>query len=360
MSPRTCALIGLALLACAQSLAYFGLRPQRAAQARPGEVYGALPPGEFAGTMLLGGFRGLATDLMWMRAVNAKDEGRFYESMALARAISQVQPRFELVWEFMAWDMGYNIGHEVEDRDGKWGWYLAGLAANAEGCERNPRSERLLRHLAWMFFHKGDTFADRVAAARWDAMLNPVIAGVNRQLPAASRIDALPAAAGLSNFRIAARLYQGAVALADDGGLAIPPYIRRQVPLAIERDGNLLRNRGEHRLALVRWLDALAAWQVVKAWNERPVVDGDDAFQKQVGRETWEINDGRLRRKAAYLAEQLAGDRASGQRTATAINERRWDEARALLATGDWRASVPRAQVVWLGETTGKDEALRP
>jgi len=46
------------------------------------EAFVELQPGEFAGTLLLGGLRGLVGDLLWMRAVRAKEDGRFYEDLA--------------------------------------------------------------------------------------------------------------------------------------------------------------------------------------------------------------------------------------------------------------------------------------
>ena len=112
-SGRPLRLLALAagLLVAAQALATV------AAPKRDVAGIGGLPPGEFAGTLMLGGFRGLACDLLWLRAVSAKEAGRFYESVALAEAITQVQPRFADVWQHLAHDLAYNLSFEADGPD---------------------------------------------------------------------------------------------------------------------------------------------------------------------------------------------------------------------------------------------------
>ena len=41
----------------------------------------------------MGAFRGIFVNVLWLRANNAKEEGRFYESIELARSITKLQPR---------------------------------------------------------------------------------------------------------------------------------------------------------------------------------------------------------------------------------------------------------------------------
>jgi len=349
VSARLSFVIGLALLVAAHLIATRWVAPQRASLVATAEIQDALTPGEFAGTLMLGGFRGLATDLLWMRAVASKDAGRFYETVTLCEAIVRVQPRFEQVWEFMAWDMGYNIAHEIGDEDGKWAWFQAGVGFNARGCRRNPDSVRLLRHLAWIFYHKGDWFHRRIEAHDFTALLAPIIAEVDRRA-GGGRVAALPARAGLTTYELSTALYRAAIALADAEGVAVQPFMRRMVPLGIERDGNLWRNRGDHRRALARWLDALESWREITAWHDQPAEDADDARDRAISRDSYERNEGRLRRKAAFLARRLAEDPAVGERVAVAIEARDWISARAALAGEGWRTAANRGGVRWLDE----------
>ncbi|MFW5829060.1 MAG: hypothetical protein ACOCXA_02260, partial [Planctomycetota bacterium] len=83
MRPRSVLALGLSCLLLAQLVGLYGVQPRRPASPLPEGWFGALPPGEQVGLLMLGGFRGLAIDLLWLRAVQAKRDGRFYESVAL-------------------------------------------------------------------------------------------------------------------------------------------------------------------------------------------------------------------------------------------------------------------------------------
>lgn len=343
------AIIGIVLLALAQALAV------AAAPKRDVAGIGGLPPGEFAGTLMLGGFRGLACDLLWLRAVSAKEGGRFYESVALAEAITQVQPRFADVWQHLAHDLAYNISFEADGPDQRFGWFVAGARANARGVERNPGVERLVRHLAWMFHHKGDLFHSRIEATDFAAMVNPLLAELRRRIGDDPRLADLPAGAGNSNFAIANRLYGASVAIgeADEraGRGRLPAFVRRMAAHTLDADGNRLRNRGEHLAAVLRWIDAGQEWSSVKAWIDQPDADQRARNARASTEEVYGRSDGRVRRKAADLAPQLAPDAAAGQAVALAIHERRWDEARRLLAQPGWkRTAGTDGRIRWLDE----------
>ena len=349
MKPRSALIAGAACLLAAQVLASLAIKPLRATTVAAGETFTALKPGEFAGTLLLGGFRGLACDLLWMRASTAKDNRRFFESVALFQAISRIQPRFEQIWEYMSWDMAYNIAVEVDDPAGKFSWYLAGLDANVRGCRRNLGSDRLLRHLAWMYHHKGDTFHERVLAADWAPLLNPLIDELNPRLGGVP-LERFPAGPGLSNFALSERIYRIALRVATHEGKHVPAFVRRMVPLAVEKDGNLRRNRGLHREALMRYLDALDAWTEVSAWIAAPDTDEQDTYDKSLSGDSSERNEGRLRRKAASLARELAPDPASGDAAALALLTGRFADARAAISAPGWKDVASRASIRWLDE----------
>lgn len=349
MTPRLALISGIALLAAAQGLAWWVLTPLRPVPTRAQEVYDALTPGEFAGTLMLGGFRGTACDLLWMRADMAKEAGRFYESVALFQTISRIQPRFEQPWQYMAWDLAYNISHEVESQEAKWSWVVAGIRTAVRGFGRNPGSEKLLRHLAWMFHHKGDLFHGQIEAANWSSELNPVLAAVNAQIEPSKRIEPFPDTAGLGNFAVSSRLYRACVALAErDGRRGPPAFVRRMVPLAIESDGNVARNRGRHLDALRRYQASLEAWEEVAVWARATPRDDNEGNQRRMTLDSYERNSGALRRKAAQLARQLGGEQ--GEATAQRIEERDLAGSAALLARPGWRTSAAKLGVRWLDE----------
>lgn len=350
MKPRTALIAGILCLVAAQLMASFALRPLRAATVSAKEVYTAVQPGEFAGTLLLGGFRGLACDLLWMRGTAAKDNRRFYESVAIFQVISRIQPRFEQIWEYMSWDMAYNIAVEVDDESGKWSWFIAGLDANVRGCRRNPGSERLLRHLAWMFHHKGDTFHERVLGAEWAPMLNPLIEDLNLRLPAADRLTPLPPGNGMTNFQLSAYIYDAALKIARAEGKYPPAFVKRMIPHAVEKDGNLWRNRGEHLRALNLYLDSLDRWKPLLEWLVSPRIDERDDYDRELSFETVQRNEGRVRRKTAELARILAPDEATGLAAAQAILARDDATVRELLRRPGWKTAAVRGGIRWLDE----------
>lgn len=342
-------IIGVVLLLLAQLLA------SAAAPKRDVAGIGGLPPGEFAGTLMLGGFRGLACDLLWLRAVSAKEGGRFYESVALAEAITRVQPRFADVWQHLAHDLAYNISYEADGPDQRYSWFLAGVRANARGVERNPGVERLLRHLAWMFHHKGDLFHSRIEGTDFAPMVNPLLAELRRRIGDDPRLADLPAGPGNSNFAIAHRLYAACVALGEAdlaaGRSRLPAFVRRMSAHTLDADGNRLRNRGEHLAAVQVWLQAGAEWEAVKRWIDQPAATQQERNARASTAEVYGRTDGRVRRKAADLAQLLAPDAASGQAVALAILERRWDEAHRLLAQPGWKRTAGlEARIRWLDE----------
>jgi hypothetical protein len=342
---RRALVIGLILLAAAQSVALL---------AAPRRETAALPPGEFAGTLMLGGFRGLACDLLWLRAVSAKEAGRFYESVALAEAITRVQPRFSDVWQHLAHDLAYNIAHEADGQDGKYTWFVAGVRANARGVDRNPGVEKLVRHLAWLFHHKGDLFHERIEAEDWSGLINPLLAEVRARTGDQLILD-LPAGPGSTNFAIANRLYTASVALGDQQEAAgkgrLAAFVRRMVCHTLDADANLARNRGNHLAAIRRWLDAGEAWQRVSAWVDSPLSDANAVHSRNSTREVVQRVEGRLRRKTADLARLLAPDPATGNATAAAIEARLFDEARILLAKPGWlSSSTAVGRIRWLDE----------
>lgn len=350
-SNRPLRLLALAagLLVAAQVLATV------AAPKRDVAGLGGLPPGEFAGTLMLGGFRGLACDLLWLRAVSAKEAGRFYESVALAEAITQVQPRFADVWQHLAHDLAYNISFEADGPDQRYSWFVAGTRANARGVERNPGVERLLRHLAWMFHHKGDLFHSRIEAQDWAEVINPLLAVVRERTGDTARAAALPAGPGNSNFTIAHRLYAASVALGEfdqRSGRGRPPaFVRRMAAHTLDADGNRLRNRGEHLQAISTWIAAGEEWARVQTWMDLPVTEEGEKRARNSTAEVLGRSEGRVRRKAAAMALQLAPDEAAGIAAADAILARKWDEARRLLAQPGWKKTAgAEGRIRWLDE----------
>ena len=120
-----------------------------------------LPPQIVLATTAPGSFRGLFVDILWHRANQLKEEGKFQEASTLSQWITTLQPRFPQVWAFHAWNMAYNISVATHTSEERWDWVNKGIRLLREqGIPYNPRAVRLYRELSWIFFHKIGQYSD--------------------------------------------------------------------------------------------------------------------------------------------------------------------------------------------------------
>lgn len=146
-----------------------------------GQVARSLPPGIAWRQAALGSFRGIVVNVLWIRATKLKDQGKFHEAMQLAQWITQLQPKFEQVWIFHAWNMAYNISVATKTAEERWMWVKQGIELlRDQAIPLNPDSARLHKELSWIFLHKiGQNtdekhwFYKKELAAEWHELLGP-------------------------------------------------------------------------------------------------------------------------------------------------------------------------------------------
>src|SRR6266446_10949696 len=61
------------------------------------------PPALAFTTVALGGFRGLISNALWIRASDLQDNDKFFEMVQLADWITKLEPHFTQVWLFESW-----------------------------------------------------------------------------------------------------------------------------------------------------------------------------------------------------------------------------------------------------------------
>jgi len=106
-------------------------------------------------TVALGGFRGLISNALWIRASDLQDEDKFFEMAQLADWITKLEPHFVQVWLVQAWNMAYNISVKFKDYSDRWRWVSRGIELlRDEGLKYNPNETLIYRELAWFFQHK--------------------------------------------------------------------------------------------------------------------------------------------------------------------------------------------------------------
>ncbi len=118
------------------------------------ELKGA-PPVLMLTTVALGGFRGLISNLLWIRASDLQDNDKFFEMVQLADWITKLEPHFTQVWTHEAWNMAYNISVKFRDPADRWRWVERGIQLlRDDGLRYNPDDVLIHRELAWFFQHK--------------------------------------------------------------------------------------------------------------------------------------------------------------------------------------------------------------
>jgi hypothetical protein len=138
-------------------------------------------PPQVAMGIAMGAFRGLFVNFLWIRANALKEDGRYYEAIDLARAITKLQPRFPQVWVFHAWNMSYNISVSTQTPQERWAWVEAGInLLRDQAIPANPNDMLLHKELAWIFLHKvggwmddANVYYKRQLAADWTCILGP-------------------------------------------------------------------------------------------------------------------------------------------------------------------------------------------
>jgi hypothetical protein len=106
-------------------------------------------------TVALGGFRGLISNALWIRASDLQDEDKFFEMAQLANWITVLEPHFVQVWLVQAWNMAYNISVKFKDFSDRWRWVERGIELlRDDGLRYNPNETLIYRELAWFYQHK--------------------------------------------------------------------------------------------------------------------------------------------------------------------------------------------------------------
>jgi hypothetical protein len=120
------------------------------------------PPVLALTTVALGGFRGLISNMLWMRASDLQDQDKFFEMVQLADWITKLEPHYAQVWVVQAWNMAFNISVKFNDPADRWRWVERGIELlRDEGLKYNPYDVLIHRELGWIFqFKMGDNLDD--------------------------------------------------------------------------------------------------------------------------------------------------------------------------------------------------------
>src|SRR6185312_1871759 len=102
---------------------------------------------------LIGGFRGVAANILWTRAEDLKKAHEWDRLKQTVDMITKLQPHFLSVWTFQGWNLAYNVSAEWDDPADKYEWIKQGINFVREGVTKNQKSPDLLWDTAWTYYH---------------------------------------------------------------------------------------------------------------------------------------------------------------------------------------------------------------
>ena len=112
------------------------------------------PPIVAFSTMALGGFRGLIADILWIRAGDLQQKGKYYELVQLSDWILKLQPKFASAASYMGWNMAYNVSVASKRPEDRWRWVRRGIQLMQDAVAMNPNDPDVYHELAWIYQHK--------------------------------------------------------------------------------------------------------------------------------------------------------------------------------------------------------------
>ena len=87
---------------------------------------------------LLGGFRGIVANYLWIRAEENKRDHDWDRLKANVDLITKLQPHFLSIWTFQGWNLAYNVSVEWDAPEDKYDWIKQGIKFVQEGVEQQP------------------------------------------------------------------------------------------------------------------------------------------------------------------------------------------------------------------------------
>jgi hypothetical protein len=112
------------------------------------------PPLVAFSSMALGGFRGIIADILWLRAGDLQQKGKYYELVQLSDWILKLQPKFSAAASHMGWNMAYNVSVACKRPEDRMRWVRRGIQLMQDAVTMNPNDPNVYNELAWIYQHK--------------------------------------------------------------------------------------------------------------------------------------------------------------------------------------------------------------
>jgi len=101
---------------------------------------------------MLGGFRSIAANMLWLKSDQYWHQGGagWWRMLPVLRTITRLDPHFINAWDTLGWHCAYNLQSDAIPED-KPKWIQAGVDAFQDGIRANPNRYELYASLAWLY-----------------------------------------------------------------------------------------------------------------------------------------------------------------------------------------------------------------
>ncbi len=147
--------MGMALVLFAVILVIRGpIERERAAHKLSEATLGNVDPTSSTMLVVLGGMRGIASNILWKQAIDLQREHDWARLEVVVDSITRLEPHFISVWTFQGWNQAYNVAAEWDQVADKYYWIKKGIKFLQRGTEFNEQSPELRWDVGWTYFHK--------------------------------------------------------------------------------------------------------------------------------------------------------------------------------------------------------------
>lgn len=116
---------------------------------------GNVDPASSTMSLVLLGFRGIATSVLWMDWQDQMRNKDWAAVRATTESIILLQPHFLKVWHYQGWNLAYNISAEWDAVADRYYWVKEGIKFFQKGRNRNAR-------YAELYWYVGDTTGKKI------------------------------------------------------------------------------------------------------------------------------------------------------------------------------------------------------
>lgn len=119
---------------------------------------GNVDPASSTMNLVLLGFRGIAASILWNECEDARMHKDWTLLQRTADSIALLQPHFKAVWQYQAWNLGFNVSAECDAVEDRYYWVKQGAKYLQRGTERNTKVPEL-------FFECGRFYGQKIGRA---------------------------------------------------------------------------------------------------------------------------------------------------------------------------------------------------